>query len=223
MSQMAKREALNRERVLRAAMAVADSEGLDALSMRRLGQELGVEAMSVYNHVRNKDDLVGGMLELVSQEVQLPADELDWRGALRARTVSAHQAFIRHPWAAQIWMSGPISPTSTRIAQSDAVLRCLREGGLSPQVIYSAYHALDGYALGYALQRASFPFSRAQLNQMAKAFLEEFSPTDNPEFAEHIRQHGDPAFTSTDSFEFGLDLILDGLERLSRSFQDVRT
>ena len=101
-----------------------------------------------------------------------------------------------------------------RLAQSDAVLRCLREAGLPPTVVYSAYHALDGYALGYAMQRLDFPYSAKELKRMAKDFLSDFPIETYPDFAEHVNQHFDPGFVASDSFEFGLDLILDGLERL---------
>jgi AcrR family transcriptional regulator len=200
---------------------MVDKGGLEALSMRKLAAELGVEAMSLYNHVRNKDDIVSGMLELIAGEIELP-DQVDgWREALRARTIAAHQAFVRRPWAARIWMSASL-PSATRLAQSDAVLRCLRVAGLPPTVVYSAYHALDGYALGYALQRTDFPYSAKELKRMAKDFLSDFPMASYPDFAEHVSQHFDPDFRASDSFEFGLDLILDGLERLRKPAAQAR-
>ncbi len=192
---------------------MVDKGGLEALSMRKLAAELGVEAMSLYNHVKNKDDIVSGMLELIASEIELPDQVDDWREALRARTIAAHQAFVRRPWAARIWMTAS-SLSEHRLAQSDAVLRCLRVAGLPPNVVYSAYHALDGYALGYAMQRQDFPYSPRELKRMAKDFLSEFPIERFPDFAEHVNQHFDPDFVASDSFEFGLDLILDGLERL---------
>ena len=195
---------------------MVDKGGLDALSMRKLAAELGVEAMSLYNHVKNKEDIVSGMLGLVAAEIEFPEANHDWRQALRARTIAAHQAFVRRPWAARIWMTAS-SPSPHRLAQSDAVLRCLREAGLPPTVVYSAYHALDGFALGYALQRLDFSYSGEDLRRLAEDFLSDF-PTDlYPDFTEHVYQHVDPEFGASDSFEFGLDLILDGLERLSTS------
>jgi AcrR family transcriptional regulator len=192
---------------------MVDKGGLEALSMRKLAAELGVEAMSLYNHVKNKDDIVSGMLELIASEIELPDQVDDWREALRARTIAAHQAFVRRPWAARIWMTAS-SLSANRLAQSDAVLRCLRDAGLPPTVVYSAYHALDGYALGYAMQRLDFPYSAKELKRMAKDFLSDFPIETYPDFAEHVNQHFDPDFAASDSFEFGLDLILDGLERL---------
>jgi AcrR family transcriptional regulator len=210
------RQPLTRERVLRTALAMVDKGGLEALSMRKLAAELGVEAMSLYNHVKNKDDIVSGMLNIVASEIELPEGDLEWRQALRARAIAAYEAFVRRPWAARIWMSAS-SVSMDRFAQSDAALRFLREAGLPAPAIYSAYHALDGYALGYAMQRADFPYTPRQLKKMAKDFFAEFPVDDYPDFAEHVRQHFDPEFVSKDSFEFGLDMILDGLERLSRS------
>ncbi len=192
---------------------MVDKGGLEGLSMRKLAAELGVEAMSLYNHVKNKDDIVAGMLDLIASEIELPEQAQDWREALRARTIAAHQAFVRRPWAAKIWMSGS-SPSTHRIAQSDAILRCLREAGLPATAVYSAYHALDGYALGYALQRLDFPYSRSELKALAMDFLSELPTETYPDFTEHVLQHVDEEFAASDSFEFGLDLILDGLERL---------
>src|SRR5579862_6588891 len=137
------REPLSRARVLQAALGLVDEGGLEALSMRKLAATLGVEAMSLYNYVKNKKDIVAGILDLVAEEIELPTGDVDWRSSLRARTVAAHQAFIRRPWAARIWMSA--MPNLDRLAQSDGVLRCLREAGLAPGVVYSAYHALEGY------------------------------------------------------------------------------
>lgn len=191
---------------------MVDKGGLEALSMRKLASELGVEAMSLYNHVQNKEDIVAGMLEIVAGEIEFSDVADDWRGALRARTIAAHLAFVRRPWAARIWMKA--MPSIDRLAQSDAVLRCLREAGLPPSVVYSAYHALDGFALGYALQRQDFPYGRKELKRLAEGFLKDFPTDDYPDFSEHVHQHVDPAFAASDSFEFGLDLILDGLERL---------
>jgi AcrR family transcriptional regulator len=205
---------LSRDRVLRTALALVDERGLEALSMRKLAAELGVEAMSLYNHVENKDDIVAGILDLVAAEIEFPAAERDWRAALRARTVAAHQAFVRRPWAARVWMTAA-KMSDSRLEQADAVLRCLRDAGLSNSVIYRAYHALDGYALGYALQRLDFSsFAGEELERMARDFLDALPREEYPDFALHVEHHLDPAFASADSFEFGLDLILDGLDRL---------
>ena len=206
------REQLSRERVLRAALRLVDRHGLEALSMRKLAQELGVEAMSLYNHVENKQDIVAGILDLVGEEVDPPAEGLDWKTALRERAIAAHEAFVRRPWAARIWMSSS-RPGPERFADGDAVLRCLREAGFSPGLTYRAFHLLEGYTLGYTLQQSDFPYSGKELEKIAERFLRDFPADDYPYLAEHIEQHLEP-HEEAGSFEFGLDLILDGLERL---------
>lgn len=205
-------EPLSRERVLHAALALVDERGLEALSMRRLAQELGVAPMSLYNHVRNKEDVVAGLLDLIGAEVDPPAAGEDWKAALRDRAIAAHDAFTRRPWAARIWMSAS-RPNPDRFAHADAVLRCLREAGFSAALTYRAFHVLEGYTLGYTLQQVDFPYDATQLEQIAARFLRDFPADDYPHLAEHIRQHLEP-HEEAGSFELGLDLILDGLERL---------
>ncbi|HSP73080.1 MAG TPA: TetR/AcrR family transcriptional regulator C-terminal domain-containing protein [Gaiellaceae bacterium] len=206
------REQLSRERVLRAALRLVDTRGLEALSMRKLAQDLGVEAMSLYNHVENKEDIVAGILDLVGEDVEPPAEGIDWKTALRQRAIAAHEAFARRPWAARIWMSSS-RPSPERFAHGDAVLRCLREAGFSPGLTYRAFHLLEGYTLGYTLQQSDFPYSGKEVEQIAERFLRDFPADDYPYLAEHIEQHLEP-HGEAGSFEFGLDLILDGLERL---------
>jgi AcrR family transcriptional regulator len=210
----ARRIPLTKDRVLRAALAFADEHGIEALSMRKLAQRLGVEAMSLYNHVENKDDIVAGILDLVAGEIESPVAGPDWKGALRHGAVSAHEAFSRHPWAARMWMSSS-GASRERMEQGDATLRCLREAGFSEDLTYHAYHVLQGYALGFTLQELNFPYDREQLERMAARFLRDFPADEYPDLAEHIRQHVEPSDEHQGgAFEFGLDLILDGLERL---------
>jgi AcrR family transcriptional regulator len=207
------RPPLSRERVLQAALALVDEGGLDALSMRKLAQELGVEAMSLYNHVENKDDIVGGILELVAGEVEIPADDSDWKTALRLRGISAHDAFSRHRWAAGIWMSSRRGGRSG-MRDGEAILRLLREAGFSSDLTYHAFHVFNGYVLGFTIQELNFPYDREQLKTMAATFLDDFPVDDFPYLAEHITQHVEPGDHHQSEFAFGLELILDGLERL---------
>jgi AcrR family transcriptional regulator len=203
---------LSRERILEAALALVDERGLDALSMRKLAQELGVEAMSLYNHVESKDDIVAGILELVANEVEEPAGE-DWKPALRRTAIATHESFTRHPWAARIWnTSARVTPE--RLHHGDAVLRALREAGFSADLTYHAFHVLNGYALGYTLQEVNFPYDREELEQMAARFLQDLPEGEYPYLVEHVRQHVEPRPEHEGAFAFGLDLILDGLERL---------
>ena len=211
---MAKRtRPLSKERVLRAGLRLVDEHGLDALTMRKLATKLGVEAMSLYNHVENKDDLVGGILGLVESEIEAPNIDGDWKGELRRSVVSAHEALSRHPWAAQIWMSSPRGG-SRGTQRAEAMLRSLREAGFSEGLTYHAFHVLNAYSLGYTLQESSFGFDLEQVEQMAARFLRDFPADEYPYLAEHIRQHTEPGEHRHGNFEFGLDLLLDGLERL---------
>jgi AcrR family transcriptional regulator len=199
--------------VLSAALRLVDESGLDALSMRKLAQELGVEAMSLYHHVQNKEDIVAGILELVAAEIDPPAADVEWRPALRRRAVAAHEAFRRHPWAARVWMASS-RPSPARIEHADTVLRRLREAGFSPTVTCHAYHVLDGYTLGYTLQQLDFPYDDEQLAQLAGGVLRSLPAGAYPDLVAHVEQHLEVRATDLGSFAFGLDLILDGLERL---------
>jgi len=209
----APRAPLSRERVLHAAMTLVDEGGIEALSMRKLAQELGVEAMSLYNHVANKDDILDGIVDLVAREIELPANGVDWKTALRLCAISAHEALSRHPWAGGLWMSDrKVSPA--RLRHGDAMLRTLREAGFSKDLTYHAFHILQSHVLGFTLQRENFPFDKEELKELAATFLREFPGDEYPYLAEHIEQHVDPSDEHQGTFAFALDLILDGLERL---------
>lgn len=208
------RPRLNRDRVLRAAIALADEHGIDALSMRRLGQELGVEAMSLYNHVANKDDLESGIVEIVLGEIEVPSGA-DWKAALRRTAISSHDAFVRHRWACSLMMrASGVSPA--RMRWMEAVLRTLREAGFSADLTHHAYHALDSHITGFTLWQVSMPFeTKEELDDIAGWFLSQIPTDEYPYVVEHAHQHLEPASPDGKSeFEFGLDLILDGLERL---------
>ena len=208
-----RRTPLSRERVLRAAVALADERGLEALSMRRLGQELGVEAMSLYNHVANKDDLLNGITGLVLGEIELPSDG-DWKDALRRHAISAHDVLFSHPWACNLALSSDRTvPVS--IERAEWMLRRLREAGFSAELTYHAYHALDSHILGFTLWQVGHGIAGEEdLAELAAAFFRAFPPGEYPYLREHAEQHltgfgrGEKG-----AFELVLDLILDGLER----------
>ena len=196
-----------------AALRLADEGGIESLSMRKLGQELGVEAMSLYNHVANKDEVVNGIVAMVVREVDLPSDETDWKAALRQHAISVHEALMRHPWAASLWWRQAEGPDHMRGAE--LMLRALRDAGFSEDLTYHGYHVLVGHILGFTLQAQSFPIeTKEELAEMAAEFLEDFPADEYPYLAEHIRQHVDPRDSDVGAFAFGLDLILDGLERM---------
>jgi AcrR family transcriptional regulator len=209
------RAPLTRERVLRAAVRLADEGGIESLSMRRLGQELGVQAMSLYNHVAGKDDIRSGILELVLGEIDNAPAGADWKAALRETAISAHDVLVRHPWAAGMMHTTPrIIPA--RMEWMEGVLGTLREAGFSADLTHHAYHALDSHITGFTLWEVSFPFAtREELADLAEGFLGQISPDVYPYVIEHAQQHLDePHPEAPSEFEFGLDLILDGLERI---------
>ena len=207
------RTPLSRDRVLRAAIGLADAEGIDKLTMRRLAQELGVEAMTLYYYVKNKDDILGGIAALVMGEIELPTGRRSWKAALRKTAISAHDVLVRHPWAsARIQASAGL--TSERLEYMEAILGCLRAGGFSPWQTHLGYHALESHIVGHTLWVASMALPD-DMDDLATAVLREVDPETHPAFVEHINEHlrerGD---TDESAFEFGLDLILDGLERM---------
>lgn len=212
------REPLTRERVLRAAVAFADEDGIDALSMRRLGERLGVEAMSLYNHVASKDDLHRGMVELVHTEIDEPPDDVDWKEAIRTTALSAHQVLLRHRWACALSMS-VAAPNEPQMRWMEGVLRTFREAGFSPSLTHHAYHAIDSHITGFTLWLVSMPFeTHEELVALATDFLRWIPADRYPYVLEHAHQHLEPATPDGPTeFEFGLDLILDGLERLLRA------
>lgn len=208
----ASRTPLSRERVIGAAIDLADADGLAALSMRRLATSLGVEAMSLYYHVKNKNEVLGGVLERVLSELELPLVGTPWKQALRMTALSAHAVLDRHRWAATILMTpGVTSPT--RVRWMEAVLAALATARLPPGLADHAYHALDSYVVGFTLWQSSIPFSPAQLDDLARTFLATMPIDDLPHTAEHVRWHLESSGASgRGAFESGLDMFLDGLE-----------
>jgi AcrR family transcriptional regulator len=206
------RTPLSKERVLRAALALADAEGLDALSMRRLAKELGVEAMSLYNHVQNKNEILDGIVAEVVAEMELP-EGVDWRTAIRRNAISTRDAYVRHPWACSLSMSLRRS-SDMRLEHGNWLLKTLREAGFSPDVRYHALHFLDAYVFGYAVQQISFSSIDEDVEELAERFVRSIDVDRYPDFVEHVQQHLEPRDEQEGGFELGLDLILDGLERM---------
>jgi AcrR family transcriptional regulator len=208
------RAPLSRERVFQAAVVLADERGLDALTMRALGEELGVEAMSLYYYVANKDELLDGMVDLVFSEIELPTTEVDWKTAMRRRATSTRDALARHRWAVGL-LESSTRPGPANFRLHDAVLACLREAGFSVENAVHAYSVQDAYIYGFALQEKSMPVETPeQLAEAAGSLRSQFSAEEYPYIAETIDEHVTKGYDFADEFEFGLDLILDGLERL---------
>jgi AcrR family transcriptional regulator len=208
------RARLSRERVLRAAVALADSGGLEALTMRRLGEELGVEAMSLYKHVANKDDLLDGMVDSVFAEIDLPADGAEWRTAMHARAVSARTALNRHPWATPL-MQSRTAPGVATLRHHDTVIGALRKAGFPVVLTAHAFSAIDAYVYGFALQERSLPFETPeQAEEVGRQMFARMPAGEFPHLTELTVEHIlRPGYDYGDEFEYGLDLVLDGLER----------
>ena len=202
---------LSRDRVLHAGLELADASGVEALTMRRLGEELGFEAMSLYRHVANKQDLLDGMLDLVLDEWQLPDAGDDWKEAIRTSASSVHDALRRHPWAARLLMTGShLRPV--RLRYMDGLLSRLHDAGFDPTTTYSVYHLLDGFIFGFSLWEAytSIPMDAEAVSRLMATIPWE----DYPRLAAHRDQHmQEGPHREASAFQVGLDLILDGLQQ----------
>jgi AcrR family transcriptional regulator len=208
-----RRKPLSRERILAAALELVDEQGIDALSMRKLGQSVGYEAMSLYNHVTNKDDLLDGMLDLVLGEMEPPAQD-GGLPAIRAAALSAHEALKRHPWAAGLLMA-PARVRPARLEFMDGLLGALRNAGFSAETTYHAYHAIDAHIIGFSLWQATHDFSLPdEITADLRGFLERMIPRETlPHLHEHGMEHLDGTYDDVGTFEFALDLLLESLKR----------
>jgi AcrR family transcriptional regulator len=214
-AQGAARVPLSRDRVIRAAIDLADAGGLDSLSMRKLAKTLGVEAMTLYYYVARKEDILEGIAEVISGEIEAPAAGTDWKAALRRSAISFHEVLRRHPWANGLMMSA--GPGPARMRYMNSVLRSLREAGFSAGMTHLAYHVLDSHIVGSTLWQAGYAALPQDLDELAADFLRELPADDYPFLAEHVQEHLSPSADgdgAESEFEFGLDLILDGLETL---------
>jgi AcrR family transcriptional regulator len=202
---------LSRERILQTALELADESGIESVTMRRLGQVLGFEAMSLYNHVANKDDLLDGILDLVLAEGEPPGREGDWDAAVRASAISVHAALRRHSWSAALMMTGRIRPT--RLRYMDSLLGRLREAGFSADTTYAVYHVLDGHIFGFALWEAGYTLKSEDAERLAASVMPILG--EYPYLREHAEQHmSEGSHHDVSAFELGLDLILDGLRQM---------
>jgi AcrR family transcriptional regulator len=205
---------LSRERILRAALELADDDGIGALSMRKLGRTLGFEAMSLYNHVANKDDVLDGILDLVLEETRPPTRPGAWDAAVRESAISVHDALRRHPWACALLMSpGRIRPS--RLRYMDLLLGRLRDAGFAADTTYHAYHVLDAHIFGFAMWQTSHSYTPADVTDMAAMVERTIRPDTYPHLHEHAHQHlSEGPHREVSAFAFGLDLILDGLKKI---------
>jgi len=218
------RAPLNRERVLDVAMRFADEHGIGSLTMRKLGEAAGVEAMSLYNHVTNKDDLLDGMINLVLGEIELPTAGDPWKRAMRDRAISMRTVLTRHPWAISL-INTRTSPGPATLRHHDAVIGCLRDGGFSIGLTAHAFAALDSYIYGFVLQEQTLPIGTDDENaELVHAMMSQFPTEAYPRLAEFTVEHIlRPGYSFAVEFEFGLDLLLDGLERAHRAVRSRRS
>ena len=204
---------LSRERILRAALELADESGIESLSMRKLARELGFEAMSLYNHVANKDDVIDGILDLVLDETKPPSGADPWDAGIRSSAISVHAALRRHPWACTTVMApGHMRPK--RLRYMDELLARLREAGFGAEETYHAYHVLDAHIFGFSLWANSHSYTPADAAGFADRLDQIIPPDTYPDLHLHGEQHlTDGPHREVSAFELGLDLILDGLKK----------
>jgi AcrR family transcriptional regulator len=210
----ARRAPLTRERVLDAAMAVADARGIGGLTMRSLAQALGVKPMSLYHHVAGKEEILDGLVDAVFARIRLPSPDADWKAAMRGRAASAREVLGRHPWAITL-MDSRTRPGPATLRHHDAVIGALRRGGFSVAMAGHAVALLDSYIYGFALQEAALPFDAPEdVPELAESLLQHLPADEYPHLAEFTIAHVlAPGYDFGDEFAFGLDLILDALER----------
>jgi AcrR family transcriptional regulator len=206
------RAPLTRERVLAAAIALADAQGLAGLTMRSLARELGVQPMSLYHHVANKEEIIDGVVDVVFAQIRFPADDLDWKRAMRLRADSARAVFRSHPWAIGL-VETRTSPGLATLQHHDAVIGNLRRAGFSVPMAAHAFALLDSYTFGFALQEASLPFDGDNVAEVASAMIAQFPSDLFPHLAEMAAEHVmQPGYDFGDEFGYGLELILEGLD-----------
>ncbi|MEA2373004.1 MAG: hypothetical protein QOH12_3398 [Solirubrobacteraceae bacterium] len=204
---------VTRDRALSGAVALADAEGIGSFTMRKLAQELGIEAMSLYHHVANKKDILDGMIEIVFGEIALPSEEADWNTAMRGRGRSLRAVLTRHPWAIGI-MESRSSPGPATLRHHNAMVGCCREAGFSIELTAHAFSLIDSYIYGFVLQEVNLPFDEVDdLAEVVEAIMPQLSADEHPHLLELTREVVlQPGYAYGNEFEYGLGLILDGLE-----------
>jgi len=212
-----RRKPLSSARVLQAAVSLADEAGLEAFSMRGLAQELGVVPMALYKHVANKEELLDGMVDIVFGEIELPSGDLDWRSAMRRRAISTRETLKRHSWA--IGMMESRHPGPANLRNHNAVMGCLRKAGFSFELAIHAYSLQDAYIYGFALQEKDLAFETPDsAGEAARRRAQMIGALENyPYLAEIAMKLPESGYDNAVEFTWGLDLILDGLERLRQT------
>ena len=212
-----KREKLNSDRIVEGALLLADDVGMDAFTIRRLASALGVGPMTIYHYFPNKEAIIDAMVDAVYAQIALPPTDEEWTDAIRVRCISAREVLNRHPWAPP-YMVSRTSPGPATPGHHDALLGCLRRGGLSLQMTAHAYAILDSFLHGFALEEASLPASGGEeVQEIAEEMTAAFDVERYPSLVEFATGHVmRPGYNFSASFEFGLNLIIDGLDSASK-------
>lgn len=217
-SQQTPRVPLTLGRVLEGAVALADEVGMEGFTLRKLAAWLDVKPMTIYHYVKNKEEIINGMVDLVFEEIGLPPTGIHWKDAMRARARSARAVLARHSWAT-VLMESRATPGPATLRHHNAVLGCLRRGGLSVTMTAHAYAIIDSFVYGFALQEANLPATEGQaITELAAGIAELFDAGQYPYLTELTAEHVlKPGYDFGAEFEFGLNLILDGIEAVDPS------
>lgn len=211
---------MTRERVLAGAVDLTDEIGVETLTIRKLAEHLDTKPMTLYHHVANKDAILDGMVDVVFSEIDTPPADLPWREAIRHRCLSARQVLARHPWAVPL-MESRRAPGPATLHHHDAVLGCLFGGDLATGFVAHAYAVIDAFVYGFAIQEASLPAGdTGEMAEVASALVEQMPADEYPHLVAFTREHVlQPDYDFGTSFEIGLDIILDGIERLATDLE----
>lgn len=202
---------LTREQILAGALDFADREGVQNLSMRKIAKTLHVEAMSLYNHVKNKDEILGGIVDMVVAEIALPSQEVHWKDAMRARALSAHAVLMKHPWAPLLLMSR-VNVGPAMLRYTDATLGCLKEAGFTYAQVDYAWNTLDSFVYGFTLQKLNFPFEEDEFADAAEEYSPQLDPKRFPYLTGLSIEVMQGRHDGVVPIEFGVELILNSLE-----------
>lgn len=207
---------LSRERVLSAALHVADTGGIESLSIRHIANELGAKPMALYNHIANKDDILDGIVDLVFNEIAVPSEHTYWKTAMRLRAHSARDALVRHPWASILMQSRTSSPGPSTLQHQNDVIGCLRTAGFTIHQAAHAFSVIDSYIYGFTQQQQNLTYTTPeQATAVAENILHHLPADKYPHLVAMIIEHAlQPDYDYAAEFDFGLDLILDGLDAL---------
>lgn len=205
---------LTAERVIDGAVALADEIGIDAFTIRRLADAIDVKPMTIYHHIPNKEAIIDGMVDRVFSEIDLPPTDVEWRDAMLVRSRSMRRVLANHPWASPL-MESRLAPGAATLRHHDAVVGCFRSAGFSLEAIAHAYAVIDAFLYGFALTEATLPATEgADMAALVEQMAAHMPADEYPHLAEftvgHVLQ---PGYDFGKEFDFGLELILDGLER----------